>query len=84
MSRINFSCELEFWLCQNSFLLLGRNVVGNRKITQSEMLVDYIEALVEIFPTCKAILINNSGKMLDRGSVLTCDMPQVQSDIVYI
>lgn len=50
---------------------------------RAEMLAEYIEALVEMFPTCKAVLIDNSGKMMSRESILSCEMPKNRKYINY-
>ncbi len=47
------------------------------------MLVDYIEALVEMFPTCKAVLFENSKKMYSRDKILNCAVPKEQRFVYY-
>ena len=39
----------------------------------AQMLVQYIEALMEAFPTCEAVLFSNSMKMHTRDSIVNCD-----------
>lgn len=51
--------------------------------TRAEMLVDFIEALVELFPTCKALIFENSKKMITRQSVLDCKLPKEIRFIYY-
>ena len=51
--------------------------------TRAEMLVDFIEALVELFPTCKALIFENSKKMITRQSVLDCKLPKEMRFINY-
>lgn len=41
----------------------------------AKMLVEYIEALMEAFPTCEAVLFDNSMKMHSRESIINCDLP---------
>lgn len=50
---------------------------------RAEMLVDYIEALVEIFPSCKAVVFENSKKMFTREQILNCDVPKNHRFIYY-
>lgn len=50
---------------------------------RAEMLVDYVEALVEMFPTCKAVLFENSKKMYSRDMILNCTVPKEQRFIYY-
>ncbi|MBR6143645.1 MAG: DUF4261 domain-containing protein [Treponema sp.] len=51
--------------------------------THAEMLVDFIEALVELFPSCKALVFENSKKMISRKSVLDCKLPKEMRFIHY-
>lgn len=51
--------------------------------THAEMLVDFIEALVELFPTCRALVFENSKKMINRQYVLDCDLPKNMRFIYY-
>lgn len=48
---------------------------------RAEMLVNFIEALVEMYPTCKAVVIENSKKMFTREDIVNCD---VQKDLRFI
>lgn len=50
---------------------------------RAEMLVDYVEALVEIYPTCKAVVFETSKKMFDRESIINCKMPKESKFIYY-
>ena len=50
---------------------------------RAEMLVDYVEALVEMFPTCKAVIFDNSKKMFTREKILNCKAPKDQRFIFY-
>ena len=47
------------------------------------MLVDYIEALAEMFPTCKAVVFENSKKMFTRDAILNCNIPKESKFIYY-
>lgn len=40
---------------------------------RADILMDFIEALVELFPTCEAILFRSSGKMFRREKFLDHD-----------
>lgn len=50
---------------------------------RSEMLVDYIEALVEMHPACKAVVFENSKKMFTRDAVINCNVPKESRFIYY-
>lgn len=51
--------------------------------TRAEMLVDFIEALVELFPTCKVLFFENSKKMITRQCVLDCKLLKEMLFIYY-
>lgn len=85
--------ESQLWDCPNGKEILATckyHVIANDMLAgglesqdRAEMLVEYIEALVEMYPECKAVLIDNSGKMLSRESILSCDMPKNRKYINY-
>lgn len=50
---------------------------------RAKMLVEYIEALMEIYPSCKAIVFGNSKKMFTRDAILNCNVPQKNKFIYY-
>lgn len=49
---------------------------------RADMLVDYIEALVEMFPSCKGVVFETSKKMFDRESIINCNMPK-ETKFIY-
>lgn len=50
---------------------------------RAEMLVDYIEALAELYPTCKAFVFETSKKMLSREDIINCEVPKENRFIYY-
>lgn len=50
---------------------------------RAEMLVNYIDALVELYPTCKAVVFETSKKMLMREDIINCKMPKEMRFIYY-
>lgn len=50
---------------------------------RAEMLVGYIEALVELYPSCKAVVFETSKKMFTRDSILNCSVPKEKRFIYY-
>ena len=42
---------------------------------RADMLMDYLEALVELFPTCKAVYFVNSGKMFTAEAIRSHSVP---------
>jgi len=41
---------------------------------RADMLMDFMEALLEMFPTCRAVMFETSGKMFTRESILGRDI----------
>lgn len=50
---------------------------------RAEMLVDYIEALVELFPTCRAVVFETSKKMFTKEAIINCSVPKKSRFIYY-
>lgn len=50
---------------------------------KAELLVDFIEALAELFPTCQAMIFENSKKMVTRQDILDCRLPKKMKFIYY-
>lgn len=50
---------------------------------RAEMLVEYIEALVEMYPSCKAVVFETSKKMFTRDAILNCSVPKESRFIYY-
>lgn len=50
---------------------------------RAEMLVDYIEALVELYPSCKAVVFETSKKMFTREAIINCTVPRESRFIYY-
>ena len=81
------------WDCANSAEILEKckyQVLANDMLAaclpykdRADLLVDYIEALVEMFPTCKAVVFDNSKKMFTREAILNCSVPKEQRFIYY-
>ena len=56
---------------------------GLHYMDRAEMLIDYIEALMEIYPQCKAVVFETSKKMFTREAILNCRMPKESRFIYY-
>ena len=50
---------------------------------RAEMLVNYVEALVNIYPSCKAVVFETSKKMLTREDILNCTLPKEMRFLHY-
>ena len=85
--------QSQLWDCQDSEQILNTckyQVIATDMLAagldykeRAEMLVDYVEALVEMFPTCKAVLFENSKKMYTRDAILNCSIPKESKFIYY-
>lgn len=83
----------QLWDCPNAEEILKSckyQVVANDMLAsgldhkvRAEMLVNFIEALVEMYPTCKAVVIENSKKMFTREDIINCNKPMEQKFIHY-
>lgn len=50
---------------------------------RAQMLVDYIEALAELYPSCRAVVFETSKKMFTREDILNCTVPKEDRFIYY-
>lgn len=50
---------------------------------RARMLVDYVEALVEMYPSCKAVVFETSKKMFTREAIVNCTVPKEARFIYY-
>ena len=83
----------QFWDCPDSEKILSECrygvfatdmlAAGMKYRDRAEMLVGYIEALVELYPSCEAVLFQTSGKMLTREQILNNKVPKEQRFIYY-
>lgn len=83
----------QFWDCPNSETILSEcryHVVATDMLAgglpypdRAEMLVDYVDALVELYPSCEAVFFQSSGKMLTKEQILNDNVPRNQRFIYY-
>ena len=81
------------WDCPDAGQILEAckyQVIGNDMMAaglpakqRAELLVGFIEALMEIFPGCKAVITESSKKMLTRDAIVNCDMTGGAKFIYY-
>lgn len=69
--------------CKYQVLATDMLAAGLDYKDRADMLVKYIEALVEIFPACKAVVFETSKKMLTREAILNCTVPEESRFIYY-
>ena len=69
--------------CKYQALANDMMAAGLHYMDRAEMLIDYIEALMEIYPQCKAVVFETSKKMFTRDAILGCKMPKEAKFIYY-
>lgn len=85
--------ESQLWNCPNGKTILDSckyqvaaidmMAAGLSANERANMLVHYIEALVEVFPECKAVVFENSKKMFARDDIVNCNIPEKSKFIHY-
>lgn len=70
-------------LCKYQVIATDMLAAGLDYKERAEMLVDYIEALVELYPTCKAVVFETSKKMFTREAILNCTIPKKNRFLYY-
>lgn len=83
----------QMWDCENSGQILEEckyRVVANDMLgagldthRRAEMITDYVEALLELYPTCEAVYFEKSGKMFTADTLRSCEMPRNDRFIHY-
>ena len=91
--KIDELTRSQFWDCPDSETILSEcryQVVATDMLAggldyrdRAEMLVDYIEALVELYPSCVAVFFHSSGKMLTREQILDNPVPKKNRFLYY-
>lgn len=69
--------------CQYQVIATDMMAAGLEYKDRAEMLVDYIEALVELYPSCNAVVFETSKKMFTREEILNCTIPKESRFIYY-
>lgn len=83
----------QLWDCQNGMEILESceyKVIATDMMAsglyykdRAEMLVNYIEALAELYPSCKAVVFETSKKMITREAIINCSVPKESRFIYY-
>lgn len=83
----------QMWNCPDSREILNRckyQVVATDMLAaglpykeRAEMLMDFAEALVEIFPSCVAVMFGTSGKMFRREQIQNHQIPRDQRFVYF-
>ncbi len=83
----------QLWDCPNGEEILdkcGYQVIATDMLAaglkykdRAEMLVSYIDALAELYPSCKAVVFETSKKMFTREDIINCTVPKESRFIYY-
>lgn len=84
----------QMWDCQGEhdrilsecgYAVFANDMLGGGLNTQvrANMLMDYVEALLELFPTCEAVLFHNSGKMVMADAIRNGEVEGLSRYIKY-
>ena len=81
------------WDCPDAEQILDSckyQVIANDMLTavldykqRAELIVRFVEALMELFPTCRAVIFDNSKKMITRDTIINCTIPEESRFIYY-
>ncbi len=91
-SKIDVIKRSQMWNCENSEEILSTckyQVVATDMLSatlhykeRAELDMDFLEALVEMYPDCKAVYFGNSGKMFTADEIRNHQIPR-ESRFVY-
>lgn len=91
--RIDALTRSQMWDCPEREQILstcGYQVVATDMLAgamephdRAEMLMDYMEALVELFPSCEAVYFYNSGKMFTADKIRSHSIPRSDRFIYF-
>lgn len=70
-------------MCKYQVIATDMLAAGLDYKERAEMLVDYIDALVELYPSCKAVVFETSKKMYTRDDIINCTVPKESRFIYY-
>ncbi len=88
LSQMQWSCPMYEEILEKckyhmvAFDMFGDNLQDYKK--RADLTIRMTEALIEMFPTCKAVLFEHSGKMHTREDILNCNLPKERKFIEYM
>ena len=76
--------EREQILAECGYQVVATDMLGGALVAadRSELLMDYLEALLELYPSCEAVYFQNSGKMFTAESIRSQNIPR-ESRFIY-
>ena len=90
---LNDSEKNQLWSCKDgaeiledaSYQVFATDMLaaGLKHKERAELLVDFVEALMELYPSCTAVVFETSKKMFTREQILYCDFPKELRFIYY-
>ncbi len=63
-------------ICKYQVFASDMLAAGLHYLERAELIVDYVDALLEIFPSCKAVVFETSKKMYTREALVNCNVPK--------
>lgn len=77
--------ESEKILAECRYQVVATDVLGGAMTykDRAEMLMDYMEALVELYPTCVAVQFQTSGKMFTKDEIINHQIPREHRFIYF-
>ena len=72
-------------LTECKYAVLANDILGGglKSQTRANMLMDYLEALLELFPTCEAVYFINSGKLILADTIRSGEVKGLDRYIKY-
>ena len=72
-----------FSKCRYRVCAMDMLTAGMEYKEKARLIVDFVDVLLELYPECKAVYFENSGKMLSRKSIVNSQMPPDRRFIYY-
>ncbi len=92
-SKIDELSRTQMWDCPESEEIIEKckyQVIGMDMLSRAlpykeraELIMDFMESLVELYPSCKAVYFKNSGKMFKRADILNHSIPKKDRFIYF-
>ncbi len=92
-SKIDTMARTQMWNCPESEEIIAKckyQVIGMDMMARTlpykdraDLAMDFMESLVELYPTCKAVYFQNSGKMYKREDIVNHSIPRKDRFIYF-
>ncbi len=92
-NKIDDMARTQMWNCPESEEIISKckyQVIGMDMLARTlpykeraDLTMDFMETLVELYPTCKAVYFQNSGKMYKREDIVNHSIPRKDRFIYF-